>query len=115
MKFYYFNSTHWDREWYQPFQEFRKYLVDTTRVLLEIFERDPDYRRFTFDGQTIVLEDICEIRPDWRPKLEALIRAGKLNVGPWYVMPDEFLVSGEALIRNLLTGKKVAEEFGHAP
>ena len=74
MKFYYFNSTHWDREWYQPFQEFRKYLVDTTRVLLEIFERDPDYRRFTFDGQTIVLEDICEIRPDWRPKLEALIR-----------------------------------------
>ncbi len=112
MKFYYFNSTHWDREWYQSFQEFRKYLIDTTRVLLNIFDTDPEFRRFTFDGQTVVLEDIVAIRPDWRPRLEALIRAGRLNVGPWYVMPDEFLVSGEALIRNLQLGRRVAREFG---
>lgn len=100
MKFYYFNSTHWDREWYQPYQEFRKYLVDAARELLRIFDTEPEFRRFTFDGQTIVLEDITEIRPDWRPKLEELIRSGRLNVGPWYVMPDEFLVSGEAMIRE---------------
>lgn len=50
MKFYYFNSTHWDREWYQPYQEFRKYLVDAARELLRIFDTEPEFRRFTFDG-----------------------------------------------------------------
>ena len=115
-RFYYFNSTHWDREWYQSFQEFRKYLLDTTEKLLAIFEEEGErYRRFTFDGQTIVLEDITEIRPEWRPKLEALIKSGRLSVGPWYVMPDEFLASGEALIRNLQTGARVARGFGHEP
>ncbi len=112
MKFYYFNSTHWDREWYQPFQEYRKYLIDATRELLRIFEEEPDFQRFTFDGQTIVLEDITEIRPDWRPKLEKLIREKRLGVGPWYVMPDEFLVSGESMIRNLQAGVRVAAEYG---
>lgn len=112
MKFYYFNSTHWDREWYQPFEEFRKYLIDATRELLRIYDTTPEFRKFTFDGQTVVLEDICEIRPDWKPRLEQLIRSGKLNVGPWYVMPDEFLVSGEALIRNFQVGRRIAAEFG---
>ena len=115
MRIYYFNSTHWDREWYQPFQEFRKYLVDTTAELLDIFENVPEFEKFTFDGQTIVLEDTTEIHPDWRSKLEKYIAEGKLNVGPWYVMPDEFLCSGEALMRNLSVGRKLAEEFGGSP
>ena len=83
--------------------------------LLEIFDGVDNYRRFTFDGQTIVLEDIVEVHPEWRKKLEVLISSGRLAVGPWYVMPDEFLVSGEALIRNLQTGTRVAREFGHEP
>ena len=112
MKFYYFNSTHWDREWYQPFQEFRKYLVDTTSELLDIFKNVPDFEKFTFDGQTIVLEDVTEIHPEWKEKLVKLVADGKLNVGPWYVMPDEFLCSGEALMRNFSVGHQVAEEFG---
>ncbi len=112
MKFYYFNSTHWDREWYQSFQVYRKYLIDVCGRLLEIYRDNPDFK-FTFDGQTVVLEDIVELRPDYAPKLKELVAAGKLNVGPWYVMPDEFLVSGESLIRNLLIGKAVAREYGH--
>jgi len=111
MKFYYFNSTHWDREWYQSFQVYRKYLIDVCGRLLEIYRDNPDFK-FTFDGQTVVLEDIVELRPDYAPKLRELVTAGKLNVGPWYVMPDEFLVSGESLIRNLLIGKAVAREYG---
>ncbi len=115
MKFYYFTSTHWDREWYQPFQAYRKYLVDTCEQILELLEQDEAYRQFTFDGQTIVLEDILQIRPELEPRLRKLIAAGRLHVGPWYVMPDEFLCSGEALIRNLLTGKSIAEKFGGTP
>ena len=114
MKFYYFNSTHWDREWYQPFEVYRKYLADTAELLLDIFRRLPDYRQFTFDGQTVVLEDICELRPSLRGELEAAIRSGRLKVGPWYVMPDEFLCSTEALVRNLLAGRRTAKDFGAA-
>ena len=112
MKFYYFNATHWDREWYQGFQEYRKYLIDTTETLLDNFENAEGFNKFTFDGQTICLEDIEEIRPDLKEKLVKYIKENKLNVGPWYVMPDEFLVSGEAILRNWLIGEKVAQNYG---
>jgi len=115
MKYYYFNSTHWDREWYESFQSYRKYLVDTFSVLSEIFAENPEYEKFTFDGQTIVLEDILAIHPEWRDRIRELASSGKLNVGPWYVMPDEFLCSAEALIRNLLIGKRIAHEFDTEP
>ncbi len=115
MKFYYFNSTHWDREWYQTMQTYRRYLVETTDGILNALENNPEFQKYTFDGQTIVLEDVVEIHPEWRERLTAQIRAGRLNVGPWYVMPDEFLVSGESLIRNLLIGREVARAFGGEP
>jgi len=104
--------THWDREWYQPFQEFRGRLVRLVERLLDLLERDAAYTHFHFDGQSIVLEDYLEIRPERRAHLRRLIGGGRIAVGPWYVLPDEFLVSGESLIRNLQIGHRVAAEFG---
>jgi alpha-mannosidase len=104
--------THWDRAWYETFQGFRWRLVGLVDKLLAILERDPSYPRYTLDGQTVVLEDYLEIRPERRADLERFVRERRLSVGPWYVLPDEFLVSGEALIRNLLIGRAVAESFG---
>ena len=112
-RFYYFNSTHWDREWYQPLQKYRHYLVQNAAGILDALERAKDFQKFVYDGQTIVLEDICEIRPEWRKRLEKQIMAGRLIVGPWYVMPDEFLCTGEGIIRNLLIGKELARSYGH--
>ncbi|HOL15046.1 MAG TPA: hypothetical protein PLZ49_02505, partial [Bacillota bacterium] len=106
--------THWDREWYLTFQEFRFKLVRLVDSLLEIMEQDPEYRYFTLDGQAIILEDYLEIRPENRPRLEKLIREGRILIGPWYVLPDEFYVSGEALIRNMQRGIAVCEEYGGA-
>ncbi len=114
MKFYYFNSTHWDREWYQSFQQFRNYLCDTVEMLMTHLESGR-LEKFIFDGQSIILRDVCEIHPGWRSRLQKLVAAGKLKIGPWYVMPDEFLVSPEALIRNLLAGRAEADDFGSAP
>ena len=111
MEFCYFCSSHWDREWYQPFETFRLRLVDLIDHLLEIFERHPDYL-FELDAQTICLEDYLEIRPERRETLRRWIRSGNLRVGPWYVQNDFFLTSGEATIRNLRIGRKIAEEFG---
>ena len=105
--------THWDREWYLPFQEFRVRLVRVVDEILEILQNDPAYTHFNLDGQTIVLKDYLEIRPEQRALLKELVTEGRLGVGPWFVLPDEFLVSGEALIRNLLLGQRIAAEYGH--
>jgi alpha-mannosidase len=104
--------THWDREWYRTHEQFRTRLVRLLDRLLDLLEDDPDYRHFTLDGQAIVLDDYLEVRPGARARLEKLVRAGRLVVGPWFVLPDEWLVSGEALIRNLRLGLRKAREIG---
>ena len=107
--------THWDREWYLPFEQFRLLLGATVDGILEALERDPAFRSFTLDGQAIVLEDYVDVRPDQEPRLRALLAAGRLEAGPWYVLPDEILVGGEALVRNLLLGRRVCRRFGVEP
>jgi mannosylglycerate hydrolase len=104
--------THWDREWYGTFQEFRLRLVDLMDHTFEIFENDGEFKYFTLDGQTVVLEDYLDIKPEKRTVIEKLVREGKMLIGPWYVLVDEFLVSGEALIRNLLIGHRISSDFG---
>ncbi len=100
------SHTHWDREWYQPFQIFRIRLVHLIDNLLAIMKNDPDYAHFMLDGQTIVLEDYLQIRPENEKYLKELIKQGRILIGPWYILPDEFLVSPEATIRNLLRGEE---------
>ncbi len=106
------SHTHWDREWYQTFQQFRLRLVHLTDRLLALLEADLDYRHFTLDGQTIVLEDYLQMRPNQADRLRAYIQSGRLLIGPWYILPDEFLVSPEATVRNLLIGKEICDQFG---
>ena len=106
------SHTHWDREWYLPFQEFRVRLVRLIDLLLDIMEHDPNYRYFTLDGQTIVLEDYLEVRPEREKELRRLIKEGRILIGPWYVIPDEFLVSSESVLRNLMLGQRQAARFG---
>jgi mannosylglycerate hydrolase len=103
--------THWDREWYEPFQRFRLRLVDLVDGVLDRAEADRRFC-FTFDGQTAMLEDYLEIRPEAEPRIQALVATRQLAVGPWRILSDEFLVSGETLVRNLEAGVARAERFG---
>lgn len=103
--------THWDREWYRTYQEFRLRLVETVDRVIELLEEDR-IPFFLLDGQTIMLTDYLAIKPDRRETISRLIQAGRLGIGPWYILPDEFLVSGEALIRNLLLGRRLMKAFG---
>jgi Alpha-mannosidase len=112
---HYISGTHWDREWYRPFQEFRFLLVSLVDELLETMETNPDFRFFQLDGQTCILDDYLEIRPENRTRLEALIRDGRLLIGPWFTMPDLFCVGQEALIRNLLLGATICREWNTEP
>lgn len=111
-KIYYFSSTHWDREWYRPFQEFRFHLVERINEIIEVLEENPDFSTFIMDGQTIVLDDFSRIEPGKKERLRKLIEDGRIVVGPWYTMPDEYLLSGESLIRNLMIGHDLAKEYG---
>lgn len=106
------SHSHWDREWYMSFEQHRMKLVKLIDDLLELFEGDSGFSSFFLDGQTIALEDYLQIRPENRSKLEKYIQEGRLFVGPWYILQDEFLTSSESNIRNLLVGIKQAEEFG---
>ncbi len=112
---HYVLSTHWDREWYQSFQDFRYRLVQLVDEMIAGWADGRLKGPFQTDGQVIVLEDYLEIRPERRAQVEALVRDGHFVVGPWYVLPDEFLVSGESLIRNIELGRKVARELGAEP
>jgi hypothetical protein len=106
--------THWDREWYEPFQTFRMRLVKLLDTLLPMLEADMSYARFLLDGQTVVIDDYLEIRPDARAALERLAAAGRISVGPWMVLMDEFMVSGETTVRDLQYGLARASELGGA-
>lgn len=104
--------THWDREWYLPFQVFRIKLVHLMDRLLNILSTNAAYTHFVLDGQAILLEDYLAVRPDALVLIRDFVRSGRLHIGPWYVLPDEFLVSPEALIRNLLRGREACKPFG---
>ena len=105
--------THWDREWYEPFQVFRFRLVEALDQVIETAERDPRYR-FTLDGQAAAIEDYLEIRPENTERVRALVAAGQLAIGPWLILLDEFLCSGETIVRNLQLGWASAEALGGA-
>ena len=61
---FFVSHTHWDREWYEPFQLFRIRLIRCIDVLMDILESNSAYEHFMLDGQTIVLEDYLQVRPD---------------------------------------------------
>jgi mannosylglycerate hydrolase len=106
--------THWDREWYQPYQTFRLRLVDLLDEFLPRLDRDPAYARFMLDGQMAVVDDYLEVRPEAEPVLRRLAASGRLSMGPWYILMDEFLVSGETIVRDLQLGLERAAAFGGA-
>jgi mannosylglycerate hydrolase len=105
-------NTHWDREWLYNFQDTRMFLVDFMDKLIEIFDEEPGYAHYLMDSQVIPIEDYLEVRPEMTEKVKKYVSEGRLNIGPWYTLPEEFNVSGESIVRNLLLGHKMSEEYG---
>jgi alpha-mannosidase len=89
-------------------------LVKLLDALLPMLESDLSYARFLLDGQTIVLDDYLEIRPEAAAALTRLAASGRLAVGPWMVLMDEFMVSGETIVRDLQFGMARGAQLGGA-
>ncbi|MBN2153396.1 MAG: hypothetical protein JW839_18220, partial [Candidatus Lokiarchaeota archaeon] len=105
------SHTHWDREWYLSFNQFRLRLVNVVDKALGMASV-PGWNSFMLDGQTAPVEDYLEVKPENFAALKHAVEAKKLIVGPWYVLADEFLESAEGLVRNLLIGHGIAERLG---
>ncbi|MEG1000871.1 MAG: alpha-mannosidase [Cellulosilyticaceae bacterium] len=106
------SHTHWDREWYLPYEKHHMLLVEFMDSLIDTLEKDRDYKSFHLDGQTIILEDYLQVRPEKRERLTSLIQEKRIIIGPWYILQDEFLTSSEANVRNLQIGHKDAKAYG---
>lgn len=107
------SNTHWDREWRYSMQRIRYMLVNYLDMLFDIFEKEPRFKSFHLDSQTIPIQDYLEIRPEMEPTVRKYVKQKKLLIGPWFCLPDEFCVAGESLVRNLLLGHRIARKFGH--
>ena len=104
--------THWDREWYHAAGRFRQRLI---ALIDELLDDTAAPSPFLLDGQAVVLEDYTELRPERIDVLSDRLRQGVIEAGPWYVLADELIPSGEALVRNLLAGRRVMRRLGAAP
>jgi alpha-mannosidase/mannosylglycerate hydrolase len=106
-------QTHWDREWYFPFEVFRHRLIQVIERVVDGLEKG-ELKQFVMDGQMAALEDYLEVcEEDAGERLKKRISEGKIIIGPWYILADEFLVCGESLIRNLEMGLKLAGKYGN--
>jgi hypothetical protein len=104
--------THWDREWYEPFEGFLQRLVEMMDLLIDLADREPAFRHFHLDGQTALIDDYLAVRPEREADIRRLAKEGRISVGPWFTQMDEFLTSGESHVRNLEWGLARAAELG---
>ncbi len=112
--FHVISGTHWDREWRFTAEQSLLRLAELVDELLDVMEQNPDYKCFLLDGGTVVIEDYLNVRPENKQRLRALFDAKRIQTVMWYTLPEMSTVAPEALIRNLLTGKRMADEFGGA-
>jgi hypothetical protein len=106
--------THWDREWYLPFERFAERLLPTIDLVLDTMRSDPRLTHFHLDGQVALVDDYIARRPERAAELRSLIAGGRLSCGPWIALVDEFLVSGESIVRSLDDGLRRGDDLGGA-
>lgn len=104
-------STHWDYEWYFTNNHSRVLLNFHTKELLNAFEKNKiDY--FIFDGQTSIVKEYIEDHPEDLSLIKKLNKEDKLEIGPWFSQTDQFIISGESIVKNLQTGINFSLEIG---
>ncbi len=106
-------NTHWDYEWYFTNDQSSVLFEFFMKELLEALELDKlDY--FILDGQMGIVEKYLESYPEDSVRIKSLNESGKLSIGPWFTQTDQMIISQESIVRNLLTGHKIASELGGA-
>ena len=106
------SHTHWDREWYLSHAKHNYRLVKFFDALIDAMEKDEKFRYFHLDGQIVIIEDYLAVRPEMEAKVRKFIEEGRWEIGPFYILQDEYLINGESSVRNALYGMQVCEKYG---
>lgn len=107
-----FPHTHWDREWYFTTSRSKVYLLKDLMHVIDNLQHNTGYDRFILDGQASLVEDYLKWRPQDKNVIKQLVADKKLIIGPWYTQTDQFVISGESIVRNLQYGMDVCNELG---
>lgn len=107
-----FPHTHWDREWYFTTSRSRVYLLKDLMHVIDNLQHNTGYDRFILDGQASLIEDYLKWRPQDKNTIKQLVADKKLIIGPWYTQTDQFVISGESIVRNMQYGMDVCNELG---
>ncbi|MEA3440155.1 MAG: hypothetical protein U9R58_07720 [Chloroflexota bacterium] len=105
------NHTHWDRDWFLTSIYTSQWLPDLIDRLKNLTDLNPKYQ-FLLDGQTLVVEDLLKISPEYGEIIKELVEEGNLIIGPYYCQPDWLMTDGEAVVRNLLYGHQDMKTYG---
>jgi len=65
----------------------------------------------TFHGKH--LQALTESHSTWIERLDRLCEQKRILLGPWYLLPNDCLASGETLVRNLYFGNKICYNIGN--
>jgi len=103
---------HWDREWYFSTEESQILLLNNMPEIMTMLENHPDYPSYVLDGQSVIIEDYLSAHPEGADRFKALVKQGRLIVGPWYTQTDEMAVGAESITRNLLYGIADSKQYG---
>ena len=109
---HFISNTHWDREWRFSARRTQYMLGYMLDMLMDILEKYPEFRHFHLDSQTMPVQDYLEVYPEKKELFKKYVSEGRIGIGPWFCLPDEFCVGGESLIRNQLLSHKIGKEMG---
>lgn len=112
-KIHMISHTHWDREWYFTTLDTQVLALKSFREIFKALEGNNNLK-YHLDGQSSILEDYLNLRPEDSEIARTLIEEKRLFVGPWYTQPDLFNINCESIFRNLKYGKTYAENMGHS-
>ncbi len=115
IKAYVINHGHMDIEWYQPLTTFGTWFADCITMLADIADKEEDYACYVYDGMVFPVLYALKEGMVSLDCVKKLITDGKLKIGPFYTQYDEFLTSGEGIIRNCLIGDRKCRELGAEP
>lgn len=105
-------NAHLDLAWLWPMQETHRKTARTFAAQLRLLERYPEYR--FIQSQPAAYEMCREHYPELYERIRMAAKDGRwIAEGAMYVEPDTNMPSGEALVRQLVYGKRFyREQFG---
>ncbi len=108
--FYAVGNSHLDLAWLWPMAETRRKTERTFAAQLRLIEEYPEYKYI--QSQPAAYEMCREHYPDLFEKIQEAVKEGQwIADGAMWVEPDTNMAGGEALIRQLLYGKRYYKEY----